>query len=439
MYYAIFRRFFEENYSIYHVLEPLTIILLIIPTQAIAISNVYSNISFSTAILVLIGNDDGNIPLLYNILGAVYVAIVISIIISNLPIESIKSTRVNHLVIGNGDVVKYRLLPALTDLGEKEIIVFKKNADELELPDYHANILSSYKDLKQHINENSVIWISTPSNAHVKYLTNCIQSIAKLIVVEKPITDNIKDLDLVCDIINDSKKRNKLFFLSYYLLEKALPLIYFKRRNNIYRKYLYFDNEAEILKWSEKQEKLLEISVVIIEGEDKRSWTFEKNGQIIETFIHNVLIATEFCGLPDTWGNCNINSNTPKSFDKPLEIAINSIKQGTKIHLILKKNEMRENCKRYAKLIYQTVEIYADFDSEEVSIKTKDGLCIGNISVKNEFKQKYSIQTDLVKRCYLDEIKPNEADGLFSQCDVLRWLINQRNKISKVNKNKKQL
>ena len=107
LYYTVFRRFFDKGYKIYHELEHLPTIFIIIPLQAIAYAACFmqtEETAWSKVIPVLMGKTNENM-LVLSIFGFMYSAIVISLIISSFPKESIGSwnniTKVKHWINWN--------------------------------------------------------------------------------------------------------------------------------------------------------------------------------------------------------------------------------------------------------------------------------------------------------------------------------------------------
>ena len=108
MYYSFFRRFYEENYSIYHVLEHLPIILILIPLQAIAYTFASSEetVGWKNIFTVLLGQASEN-TVLFSFVGFMYSAIVISMILSMFPSENIKKGNPDTIIIGIFNSIKF--------------------------------------------------------------------------------------------------------------------------------------------------------------------------------------------------------------------------------------------------------------------------------------------------------------------------------------------
>lgn len=328
-------------------------------------------------------------------------------------------------IIGAGDVVIKRIKPAFEYFGYKVITysnTFENNSIFIDAVDAWLDTL---KDI-------DIIWIATPSYAHINYLKKLI-NLNKFIVIEKPITCIKEELKEVENILN-TYNRKKLFFTSYYILEKALPLYFFNNLQKEYLKYFeFYENEIlkETLNINEIKNNLgnlKKIKVKIIEGEDKRTWPYlNKNGtHLIETFIHNILIASQFTNSPKNWQNISITSKGYKIIEKeksPTSIVFIAKDNDILIDLEMAKNKEKYELKRYAKLDFENGYIFMNFEDQSLKIfyNKKD---IYEIRIKKEFKDvKYSIQVDLVLRCFNKECKSINIDGLTNQLEIINYLL----------------
>lgn len=427
LYYTVFRRFFEENYSIYHELEYFTVLILVIPTDALAFA-CYYNQTFGSIIagLLSVGADDA--PTAVKLVGALFTAIVISMILTTFPSEKlkVKAVKTKMHVIGGGDVVQNRLYSALIDSGvdKSNVKVYDLDSANNRIDDY--NYFSTDSDITDaittKIKEDDVIWIETPPKNHVAYLEKLISSKASLIVMEKPICICEEDLKRIEEYIENDETRSKIFFLSYYLLEKALPLFYIAQPNANYEKYLDVEDSNLIQNCRTMLGALNAIDVVICEGEDQRSWVNDDKhgGQLLETFIHNVLIATLFCGIPQYWQDVKLDK---KNEDGLCDISLSATCGHTNINLVMKKNVAQNEKKRNAKMIFSNGSIEADFDTQSAIVKITSLDTESRISVKHRYMGKYMVLVDLVKTAR--EGTPVETlDGLKNQIPTIRWLLN---------------
>lgn len=426
LYYTIFRRFFEENYSIYHELEYLSVLFFIIPTQALGLA-VYYSASFLDIISGLLGFGSDALAVPVRLLGALFSAIVIGTIISAFPTEKVKQKEQKKQmhIIGCGDVVTKRLYPALLKSGIAAECIHTYDldtaSDRVSYCDYYQDVSSLCNSvLAKTDRQDCVAWIETPSFTHLHYVKTLLETDIPLIVVEKPICSTKNDLDYTEGLIADPSCRERLFFLSYYILEKALPLYYLTEQKQLFDPYLSLENKFILQDWRRHLGTLKSIEVLIWEGTDSRPWTYNTayGGQCIETFLHNVLIAALFAGLPKYWSEPNL-----RVLENGNDISLSAKSGQAEIYCSLKKNLSSEDCKRYAKISFENGIVFADFEEQAATLSVISTGQISRIAVKKQFLGKYAVQTDLVMRTATEQIKSEAADGLYQQIETIRWLL----------------
>lgn len=427
LYYTVFRRFFEIGYSIYHELEYLSQICLLIPTQALCYARLYSK-SFFAALPALLGAGGDDTPFVMNVAGCLLSAIVISMIISSFPTEAIKKKdkRPNAFVVGCGDVVQKRLYSALTgnaDTKSVNVYDLATGAQNVDYCNYIENPTVLCEEIKRKMNENGVVWIETPTDSHVHYLKEFLDSKAKLVVLEKPISANLSQLEEVEQLLKNGSVRDRIFFLSYYVLEKALPLYYLTNFNPLYERYLDIEDGALLKNWRYLLGVLHKVTVHVTEGEDRRAWVNEdkERGQLLETFIHNVLIASLFCGQPEVWQQVNFAQNTLSGGAH--EITLTAQNRKAAIDLYLKKNAPERECRRFVRLDFEGGFVTMDLDNQIAKLYFNNLDKYSTISVKPNFSQKYGVLADMVSRVAREECTSSEIDGLMNQIPTVRWLL----------------
>ncbi len=423
LYYTVFRRFYEENYSIYHELEYLTVLVLLIPSQAFGLANLYG-LGFAETVSGLLGASTDTTPVVIRILGAMFAAIVISMIISSFPTEKVKKKveKPQMHVLGCGDVVQKRLYPALlgSHCHPKDIFVYDLASSDQQIPycSYYETPDELLKRLDSRLDKHDVVWIETPVYAHVPYLRELTDSMVSLIVLEKPITVTLEELNYVKTLVSNEETREKLFFLSYYILEKALPLYMVSAYNPSYERYLSIDDPYLIRNARPLLGALRSAEVTLLEGEDQRPWAFDGEylGQFAETFVHNLLIASLFARLPQEWESIRMDNVTST------DICLTAQSGRADIHLVMKKNVPEDRIRRTASFEFSNGYIHADFDRQTATVyfASLDQAC--HIAVKDIYKNKYGILVDLVKRVERGE-RSEDLDGLKNQLDILEWII----------------
>ena len=423
LYYTVFRRFYEENYSIYHELEYLTVLILIIPTQATAFAILY-NVGFTDVIAGLLGAADDLTPLPVKILGALFSAIAISLIISAFPTESVKKAynKSKAFIVGGGDVVVNRLYPALTHAerpyGKTEVW----DIDGEGKPDYvrvaeDTEALTAH--LKEAVDDDSVVWIETPTSTHSGYLKAMLDTPAAMIVLEKPVARTAEDIEEIKKIVANEEKRDRIFFLSYYNLEKALPLNMLCGYREGYVRYLDIEDEYLTKNWRIVIGTLTRAEVIVHEGADSREWVRSDGGHLFETFIHNLLIASLIAGRPSTWENASVSQSEENGVET---VSLTASVMGAPVVLSQKKGVSDGEKRRYARFEFTDGLIEVDLEGESATVYLYKIGKRFTVSVKELDKRKYSIMADLVMRCYLGELHSREVDGLDNQIECLEWL-----------------
>ena len=352
-------------------------------------------------------------------------------------------------IIGAGDVVSKRMLPALLEkMGKSEKegnpiqiynlnhIVFKGN-ERWSVPERLQGFLSEESNcifdlIKEDLSPNRVTWVATPSDTHLYYLRLLLEK-PGFIVMEKPIVASAGDLDELQRLLSDKTNRERVFFLSYYVLEKALLLTFLKKPNLFYLHY-FEDTMEDFYQAFLELGQLQEINVSLFEGCDTRDLPY--GGQVIETLIHHCLIAALFVGLPDRWGNIEfsqVETRCHNQMSNETAISLYAVgENGAKISLALFKSAKNKK-KQFAILNFENGTLYADFATKEAEIRFHGLDKIIKTRVSPQYENAYSVQCDMVYRCFSGETSPVGIDGLYFQPEVLKWLfsLNQKVKFKK--------
>ena len=98
---------------------------------------------------------------------------------------------------------------------------------------------------------------------------------------------------------------------------------------------------------------------------------------------------------------------------------------GVKVSLELKKEVQEKSIKRGGELRYKNGKISVDFQSMNLTMVSGQQEII--IEMDKDYKEtKYSIQLDMVSRCFKDHIDPSTIDGSDIQIECLEWLMDER-------------
>lgn len=443
IYYTVLRRFFEEKYSINHILEYLVVLLILVPAQALAFSNI-NGFAFSDCLLGVLGISDIEGQVLMRIIGLGFQIIVIAMIVNSFPPELIHvhTTSFKNMIIGCGDVVKNRLRPALRK--RQAVISYVFATDKDKDSEEFCTVASEEKIKKEIIHftdDETIVWIETPSNKHIDYLKFMLDENVRcrLVVLEKPMAVSLNELEFIDEHIKKSYDDN-IFFLSYYILEKALPLYMYYKYNHAYNKYLDIYTEVsaddveedgkEAFKKLPQKSELKKITVTLHEKDpEKRKWVGEAGGQACETFIHNMLIASLFVGVPDNWKIKKYDKTRNHLEATLLKDSNENLKLNNDVEIVLDMQKGTTTSKREAVLEFSNnCKLICNFDEKSLYICEKDCKKENRklaIKVKKMYDEKYAILTDLVARVANDECECEDVDGRINQIECLKWLISQ--------------
>lgn len=255
-------------------------------------------------------------------LGYIYTALIIANIINLIPAIPV-GRRPNITIIGAGDVVQHRMLPAL--LGERlylpsQVAIISDGIDEhfqrqLKKDGVTFQILKSGASSEGKVQEamkfikkrSSYAIVATPTASHFEY----VSALAKegiVFGVEKPLVATAAELAVLRQCQDQLMERGFLF--SYYRLEKALSLNYFLTLNPQYHRFLDIQvTNAKVgrtagpdaLAYLHTQlGKLISVDITFFEGEDPRKWSFTKEtgGLFFETLIHPITLLSHVLSEP---------------------------------------------------------------------------------------------------------------------------------------------
>lgn len=229
IYYTIARRFYEPGYTIYSPLEYFIMLIIVVPYMAFNISIFKSNEQCSSALKSLLG--DGSNYLWLFIIGTLMTSIIIGTVVSNFPVEFIKSNTYIS-IIGAGDNTKDRLLPnVIEDEDINDYRIYDLD-NRVCMKKYFVGDMSTI-DNKLLEDKSEIFFVEVPPQYHLHYLELLLSFKTSLIALEKPACIDPYDLRRFYEI-TDSDYANNIFLISYYLLEKMLPLTYLFTRREYY-------------------------------------------------------------------------------------------------------------------------------------------------------------------------------------------------------------
>lgn len=454
LYYMLFRILIEKHLTIFNEAEYFLCLPIVIATQLLIISSLIATDGFDalSALSIMFNLNDvdvninSNYEIMLGFIGFLYTTVIIANMINLIPAIPVQK-RPNITIIGSGDVVENRMLPGLEAIYKPSQIAivspninmeFKK--DLLKKGILYKQIHTT-KDIVNFIkSRSSFAIIATPTQYHYEYMTSLYQNNIHF-AVEKPIT-HIKQ-HLVSLQENDVIMENN-FLLSYYWLEKALPLNFFLTLNPIYQELLKIQaddkklddidanhiSELHFLKL--KLGKIKSIDIDLVEGDEsdeRAKWTFDtKNGgMVFETLIHPI---TLLCNLFDNYELIKFNKiewlkSNKKNSSNITGANIEGMHNNSIFKISLDKYQ-EESKKRGMNIDYENGNINLNLDNNTCIITSKDNKKI-TITINEEFSEKYEVQMILLDKFIQNQYKwsGHRFDDYPSQVDILNFLYDQ--------------
>lgn len=470
-YYMLARVLLERYLTIYNEVEYLISLPVVIATQVFLISLLVQNLSPSEVLSLMfgIGGVNGSLEfqvLALGLMGVVYVVIVIANLIRIVPSISVLK-RPNITIIGAGDVVENRILKALLKLYEpsqiavvsdvindefksllsekniyyKEVFFKKEGASQKNALYSHKQRESIKNKIIEFVKSRSTYAIiATPSDEHFSYIQALANEGIKF-AVEKPICVAIPQLKMLK--ANGKGLMNNGFLLSYYWLEKGLPLNYFLTLNPIYRDLLKVSASNETLDTPSSlayvKESLGEPRLIVsefLEGDEteNRFWTEipETGGLIAETLIHPITMIKNILGSQAEikWGErAYVKVKERKTLIQQkynIDIGftyIDWIGKSGDCNIRLRLGKYTDKKRRVMHATYENGKIVADFDKQTCSVYLKaiggSGKEIEKFTIKLLHEGKYETQMLLFHEYIQRGWNELRYDDFPNQIDVL--------------------
>lgn len=295
-YYLLIRQISERRFTIYSPAEYLFTLPFVVAVQCFAIAIAISA-SPRTILLDLMGKGGlhGWFGTISPVLSFVYLSVALVTLLSSYPRVEIRLPE-TIAVIGSGDVVRNRVLPALAwhDLKPREVKVLT--------PDFSApRKLTGFRVMPFETSEGIIKWlrserlptiVASPTSSHMHYILS-LWPLRTPFAVEKPLSLRPEEWRR---LKRNPRWRENLFPLSYYSLEKALPLTYALTGEPAFAQYLNVTgiDRLSIQERIELLGKLKSVTVSLIESRDRSSrlWT-EDSGKLAdlgELAIHPLVL-----------------------------------------------------------------------------------------------------------------------------------------------------
>jgi predicted dehydrogenase len=440
-YYMLLRILIENRLSIFNEAEYFIALPFVLFTQIIFFASLGNvTLAETTAALFNLPIKDPHLTeqarLAIGLLGYMYTALIIANIINLIPAIPVWH-RPNITIIGAGDVVEQRILPALLDqkfYHPKQLSItsdnisesFKITLDELGVDYFEVNshapqgkvTFAQRNKVRQDIvnyvtKRSSYAIIATPTAEHFPYMT----ALAKeqvIFAVEKPIISTRAELIAMNDYGDNIMKNG--FLLSYYWLEKALPLNYFLSLNAHYRDFLEISSESNPDKYISQttlayiRERLgnpTKITIKFYEKEESRLWALlkETGGFYYETFIHPMTLLYNVLGKKIALEQLNVDWYLSKSAQQKFQQDESEL-GASFIHLYgqvgqclvdIKSGKFTDIKERSMFVEFESGRVDVNLDSMSCFIKWNNGGKHSSTSIrmKDEYQKPYSAQMKL--------------------------------------------
>jgi putative ubiquitin-RnfH superfamily antitoxin RatB of RatAB toxin-antitoxin module len=337
------------------------------------------------------------------------------------------------VILGAGDVVVNRLLPALfaRDVFDRAHIfhngivrdapILRKKNDAIKL----SRIDETWID---RISPNAPVIIATPPAPRLALLQQAMRS-GHRVIVEKPLTTDPKELVQYRALIPDTQN---LFCLSYYALEKALAWSWLHRSETAWAEQLVPIGTEKIEEIRNEFLHLgapehLEISICEPFGAAPVGATpywFEntQHGVWYDLGVHAVMMAS----LVFDWDEVNELKAIQPARD---QFTIDSQSGSTRLKLVFGKNYSIENRRRTLVATYRSGRIFCDLDEAVATIEASNRTFKIQL---NHGSRKYHTLAEHINR-FLAGRADRTANARWDLLDT------QINAVSQLNKLEKQL
>jgi predicted dehydrogenase len=438
-YYLLWRNFSEVRFTLYHPAEYFVIFPLAIVNQVLALALLLGESPFEIMYKMVVGNN-----LSFRILGLFYFTVALANLRSMLPSTKFKS-QMTFNIIGAGDVAANRIVPALlSKMPPQKVQIYTicetdSKLNELKRLDVNVTVCTDQDAIIKSIAQRGgFVIIATPSHAHLSYMCK-LHAMGFRYAVEKPVSSVAQEISLLRE--NISVFQSNLFALSYYGLEKALPVSYLLQGNPHFVRFLEFPDDAkklssveDVLYLFNSLGNLRELRIDLIEDQERsgnRRWTERGNGIAYETFIHPLILARKFLGSVGLkLEDLNCTWTTGSSHDAEIKHSITYLglhgvaplgDAQVKVELRAVKYACADVIRRKGVALYQHGRIEFDFDAMNAEITGPED-CRVKIGVKETLKKRYHVQRELMFEFFANGWKDVRYDDFEDQLDVLTWL-----------------
>lgn len=323
LYYLVIRSFVERSYTLFDRAEYLVLLPVVLAEQVFLTAFLTGRAPIEILLRAIgaMDADPAQFGAFLPIVGAAYLAIIVAILVNThpgLPIRERRERRkvrerksMEVAIIGAGDVVIERLLPALVHVGlqSSNLHVFDHRApDSPEAARTRARLAGTAVsdavaiDYRPVATEAGIIAealaldcpliVATPTPTHARYLRAFGSAPhAAPFAIEKPLltdTGALRSGEL-------ARCMQRGYAFSYYRLEKALPLLHLLRPDVSDLAFLEWNGDERLFGPDERARRLgalQSVTICLHEADETRDWPYflKDGGQYLETLIHPLVI-----------------------------------------------------------------------------------------------------------------------------------------------------
>ena len=346
-------------------------------------------------------------------------------------------------IIGTGDVVTTRMLPALRNIGETDVTTFSFDPprdDAIDNPP-HVFVIATEEDASQRIcralNHRLPTIIATPPDATAYYLKELAATGYRL-AAEKPFCAdaasfaNIRD----CYFLTD-----KTFFLSYYVLEKAICWTWLQRGCPIFESFIdvVYRETGPFSKTQVPYSKLRRLSIEILEGPERSpsgepAW-YERNpiGLLLDMGVHTLSLVAQALPL-QLFEITKIQYQTNPLRDTflasrglqamPAVWRIEGHIEGCSVDVVFGKHVPANRCRRALRAEYDKHVVDCDFDDQSLLVRTWEGGTNLHLRRRRDaaLANNYMTQMALMLNFFKKGWENERYDDWEGQCAALNFL-----------------
>ncbi|MFE9576312.1 hypothetical protein ACFYO1_08010 [Nocardia sp. NPDC006044] len=452
LYYLMLRAFVERYYTIFHPAEYMLMFPLTLVIQTLLLSDVTGY-----GVIYILQTFTGS-PAVGGVFGTtlavfryLYLGAAITVVLSSHPGIATRPAQ-NISVIGAGDVTVNRILPALKTLGYARDEILIASLDDPETAaarraigkDARLQITEPDKVLETALREHAPTVIASPTFAHFTQLVT-LATAGIPFAVEKPITAQRSEREIL-RAQGDSIMACG-FALSYYSLEKGLPLTYLMDPLPSYLPFLAASEPGllggqALHSLREELGPVRSVRVELLEGASRspsgfgRLWT-EVPGTLhtfIETTIHPLLMMRHIIGPGSiVWQQCALGRYAPRAQQvaaeygqliAPTWIEATGTHGSIDLSFLVAKHLPDDRAHRAALIEYAGGKVTCDFDSRRAEFRDTAGNDRGWIAIDNDrfggrYRQNYAVQMEMFMNFAINGWGAVRFDDFVRQLDAL--------------------